>query len=204
MGGRRPTVPAEVVRQWETYRDRRLQEGASLWRIATECAQRSGNCVRPRTAYLYLDPTAMERARRNHLKSYHRGVNRADNYRKYTRNYRRLERQPMRYLNQAFGPDSEAEIETLSSRLVRLCEGVRFTPKTLTRILNRYLLSQDETSSSSSPYLVDLGRGRWYYGPRRASSDEEAREPLAVVLLFAPEVLLWAVRIVRGVLAPSL
>ena len=167
MGGRKPTVPKAVLQHWAAYRERRLAEGASLWRIASELAPPSRYSVQ--TVYLYLNPDSQNQQRLLHTESSRRRTAKLRAHRTYLRNYRRVQRHPEHYLEQLFRSSPERNLDALAGGLPSLCEGVRFSQKALERILHQYATAQGEGRIRGPPYLEETSPGVWYYGPRPTS-----------------------------------
>jgi len=157
----RKQVADRTIEEWQTYRDRRITEGASLWRIASELARE--HCTA--TVYLYLNPEARGRSRLSSRLSYRRRnpiphrftVGNADRRqyarlyhelsakrRLYEKYYRRITRHPNRYLDQIFQSRTEADLETITVEIRTFTENVRFTPRTIERILTSYSTAQQQ------------------------------------------------------------
>lgn len=178
MAGRKPAVPDAVVREWQLYRDQRLSEGISLWRLAAEIASSSG-CYETRTVYFYLNPSARakeqeldrnrHRRRAARLKTQREtarrykkrwGAEHRDTIRAYQRNYHRLARNPERYISSIFSTDSELDIDAITTKLAELSEGLRFRPSTVESFLYRYNAAQREGRIRGPP-LREIVPGVW-------------------------------------------
>lgn len=176
----------DVVGEWRRYREERFQNNeVSLNQVCLELAEQYS--CHPSTIRFHLDPAhanqerirsrARSRRRYAYLKqkkqyARNRWLTRRskpafiDSKRAYEKQYRRLTRNPRRYLSQIFSNDrTEAGLTEITNDIREICNGVRFQPSTILRILENYEEAQQNGNPKcrGPPYLERVNLFEWRY-----------------------------------------
>ena len=158
-----PSDDPGIACQWRDFwQARKEQGGATLQRVLQDLAERY-EC-HPSTVQYHLDPnySRMKKAlnRKENRQRYPGGTRMKDKA-KYERNYRRVTRNPGRYLALVFESVAAADLDTITREIRQLSEDVNFQPSTVFRVLTRFQ-SECQERIRGPPYLYRVNN-HWRY-----------------------------------------
>lgn len=176
----RKQVQESEARVWASYRDRRLADGVSLWRIAGELTGR----FTQQTVYNHIAPHARQR-RNERQRRILRQPNQRARHNRYNRLFRRLTSPAYQrdFLFTALAGSLAGQGLDVIAERVNAELGSSFRADTVRRnLLERYQAWQHANPARGPPYLAECSEG-WRLQHERpsydAASDRSGSEPEA-------------------------